>query len=126
MAVMALKCCHLSCCLWLQGESPSSCGWSFVLVAGDVLQSPGQFLQLQVAQLSCSNESAELRSQLTFFELTDDQLPCLISQPEPAWLTADIKQRSVCCHQSAREVSVVCWVTGVAGGVILSMLHIYD
>lgn len=78
---------------WLQEENPLSCGWSFVLVTGDVIPNPGQFLQLQVAQLSCSTESAELRSQLTFYELTDDQLPCLISQPEPAWMTADIKQR---------------------------------
>eukprot|EP00775_Hariotina_reticulata_P004845 gene4845-5092_t len=95
----------------VQEESPLSCGWSFVLVAGDVLPNPGQFLQLQVAQLSCSNESAELRSQLTFYELTDDQLPCLISQPEPAWLTADIKQRFINAKPTLEESQLVARAT---------------
>lgn len=89
---------------------PKQKAWSMcclpACLPADVLSSPGPFLQLQIAALSCDWRTAELRAQLTAtqeaVEAVGDsaaveellpQLPVLLSDPEPAWLDLDTKQR---------------------------------
>lgn len=92
---------------------------------GDVTSTPSPFLQLQIAALSCDQQTADLRAQLTATrsdlaaaaaaaahharaaggigaaggagvmqqQKSVAKLPVLVSDPEPAWLDGDTKQR---------------------------------
>eukprot|EP00878_Enallax_costatus_P017539 GHUV01018424.1.p1 GENE.GHUV01018424.1~~GHUV01018424.1.p1 ORF type:complete len:491 (+),score=185.01 GHUV01018424.1:369-1841(+) len=80
------------------------CGWSIRLVAGDVISNPSPYLQLQISMATADEGLVKLRQRIASLSVScggavaqlpaeELQLPTLVSDPEPAWLTTDTKQR---------------------------------
>lgn len=84
------------------------CGWSMKLTSGDVVATPTTYLQLQIAMARADKGLTQMRQRMLSITQSMSMsmggagpplsaaaagVPVLVSEPEPAWLYPDNKQR---------------------------------